>query len=146
MNDALGHVAAWRCGVCRFFRKASGRHKYKAVRTETDGYSFASKLEAGLYGLLAKRVKDGELSQLKCQVEVRLSRAGIIYKPDFSAFEKAFDAVSYFEAKGFDTPAWQIKLKLFRTYGPGRLYVYKGSARCLTLHETIIPCGGTVNT
>jgi hypothetical protein len=43
------------------------------------------------------------------------------------------------EAKGFETDPWKIKRKLWQYYGPGKLEIYKGSAKSFKLYETVIP-------
>lgn len=111
-------------------------HKFNAVRTN----GHASKLEAALYNLLKLREMAQELTELKTQVQVYLTRARIIYKPDFSYYEGGI--LTYAESKGFETPEWRIKRRLWKCYGPGKLLVYKGSYKRLYLHETIIPEGG----
>jgi hypothetical protein len=114
---------------------------FKRTRVELDGRSFASKLEASVYCLLKQEVALGAIRNLECQVEVRLTNASIIYKPDFRFVDVVTGESIYAEAKGFETPEWRLKLKLWKFYGPGPLKIYRGSAAYPKLMETVIPRG-----
>lgn len=117
-----------------------GRHKFGAQRAEADGRSFASKLERAVYELLKLRLAAGEITEIKCQVQVSLTKAGVIYRPDFQCFT-AGGGSFYVEAKGVETPEYRLKRRLWTVYGPGILMVYKGSYAKPVLHETITPRG-----
>lgn len=113
---------------------------YRAVPKQVSGgRTFASKLEGNLYQLLNLRVRGGELKDLKCQVHVYLTSARIHMIPDFSAIDTKTNELEYYEGKGFETPVWRIKRKLWKYYGWGPLFVYKAQGNALVLHETIIP-------
>lgn len=101
--------------------------------------NFASKLEAAVYEFLHLRELAGEIKGLRTQVEIKLTKAEIIYKPDFAFIENG-EAV-YAEAKGFKTPSWNIKKRLWAHYGPGPLYIYEGNYRRPKLSEIIHPKG-----
>jgi hypothetical protein len=116
-------------------RRSKG--KYGAKKVERAGYSFASKLEASLFGLLRLREMAGEISELKTQASVYLTDARILYKPDFSYLENGVE--QFAESKGFETSDWRIKRRLWGCYGPGPLHIWKGSAARLAHHETITP-------
>lgn len=117
-----------------------GRQKFGATRAEADGRSFASKLERAVYELLKLRKQAGEIIEIKCQVQVSLTKAGIIYRPDFQCFT-ADGGHFYCESKGFETPEWRIKRRLWTVYGPGRLEIWMGSHTKPRLVETIEPKG-----
>lgn len=119
------------------------RHKYGANRTEHAGYSFASKLEAARFAELEFLRLAGEVLEIKVQPQVRLSDAQIIYKPDFLV-TYADGSKIYEEVKGFETPEWRIKRRLWMAYGPGVLRIYKGSGTRLFLHEEIKGGGSNV--
>lgn len=121
--------------------------KYGNKKTQIDGYYFASKLEADLYVHLKEREKLGEIRDIKCQVQVRLTDAKILYKPDFSAIEVDSGQVVYFEAKGFETDVWRIKRRLWEAgYGPGRLEVWKRRGRDgIKLAEVLEAFGEGIN-
>lgn len=117
--------------------------KYKNTRIRFhDGRSFASKLEAGLYDQLKLMELAGEIKDIKCQVRVELTDARIVMIPDFKYFCNRINEEVYAEAKGVETSDYRIKRKLWTVYGPGRLEVYKGSAKKLILIETIVPKRG----
>lgn len=113
--------------------------KYGAKKSEYAGQSFASGLERAVYQQLELREKAGEISDLRCQVQVHLSEAAILLKPDFAFIDVATGEQHYAEAKGFETPQWRIKLKLWRVYGPGPLEIWKGTARQPVLDEVVKP-------
>lgn len=115
-------------------------HKYNAQRVEHfAGYSFASKLEASVFGLLMLMEKAGELSQIKVQPHVFLTNARIQMIPDFQVFDEKLKETVFYEAKGFETDIWRIKKKLWKVYGPGRLRIFKGTFRSPKCTEEIIP-------
>lgn len=119
-------------------------HKYGAQKTsrkvERAGYSFASKAEAELFDWLHLRQRNGEISNLKTQVCVYLTKARILYKPDFS-FEENGETV-FAEFKGFETDMWKLKRRLWKAgYGPAKLEVWKKSGKNLILAEVIFPKG-----
>jgi hypothetical protein len=111
--------------------------KFKAKKVQYNDFSFASQLEAAVYQWLQLREKNKEISDLRCQETVYLTKARIISKPDFSFIENG--SKRFAESKGFETPEWRIKRRLWEHYGPGPLEIYKGSAKSFRLHETIIP-------
>lgn len=106
-----------------------------------EGHNFASQLEAAVFQILKLREQAGEIKDIQHQDHVYLTEARICYIPDFKFFDVKYDEYSWAEAKGFETPEWKIKLKLWRHYGPGRLYVYKGSAKRVNLHQEVVPGG-----
>jgi hypothetical protein len=81
----------------------------------------------------------GELKDLKCQDRVKLTDAEIVYVADFTAWDVQLNQQVWYEAKGFQTPEWKIKLRLWRCYGPGILRIYMGSAKSFKMHEEVIP-------
>jgi len=123
-------------------KKGKKPSKYGARKTEIAGRSFASASEASCFQYLQALEQAGELRDLRCQVTVYLTRAKIIYRPDFMFIDAATNRVTYAEFKGFETSDWRIKRKLWMFYGPGVLRIYKGSARRIWLHETLTPDSG----
>ncbi len=95
-----------------------------------NGITFASRAEAALY-------QDLTLQKIAftCQEKVYLTKANILFKPDFKEISKAV----YFEMKGAETATWRIKRKLWKFYGPGILLVYKMKGNKPYLFETITP-------
>lgn len=124
----------------------SGR-KYKNEKVERAGRWFDSKAEAALYDRLALEERGGRISDLKCQPgTIFLGPGRAQYRPDFSFIDGETKELCWAEFKGFKTPAWRLKLKLWRTVGPGRLDVYEGSAAYMKLVETVIPPKGACPT
>lgn len=117
------------------------RGKYGAKKVDLDGRRFDSKLEASVYQLLKLRERAGEITDLRCQVQVLLTKASIILKPDFAFTDVKTGAPMYAEAKGFETAEWRLKLRLWRHYGPAPLEVWKGNAARPVLDEIVIPKG-----
>ncbi len=121
-------------------KRAALENKYGAERiTDHAGRSFASKGEAKLFDSLRLMEMTGLISGLTQQVTVRLSKAEIVYIPDFRAHEFSFGCEVYYEFKGFETERWPIIKKLWKFYGPGPLKIFKGDYRKIFLHEEIIP-------
>jgi hypothetical protein len=110
-----------------------GWNKYNAKRIIVHGKSFPSKAEASHYGQLLLRLRAGEIMELECQPTVRLTDAGISYKPDFKYFENSLPV--WCEVKGVITDRFRLIKKLWKFYGPGPLEIWIGGR----LSETIIP-------
>lgn len=110
-----------------------------ATKTKLGGFTFDSKFEGSLYMYLQLLEKGGEIRDMRVKPNVRITDAKILMIPDFSAFHPDLNETVYHEAKGFETEVWLLKKRLWRHYGPGRLRVYKGSAKSFTMVEEIIP-------
>lgn len=118
-----------------FFR---GKPKYNSTRISHAGYSFASKLEAAVFNILKVMEIAKKIQNLSTQKRVYLLRnPDIYYIPDFY-FEEDGEPV-YAEAKGYETPEWKIKKKLWQHFGPTRLDIYQGSYNNPKLAESIKP-------
>lgn len=100
--------------------------KFNNKKVQYENTSFSSKLEASLYKHLKASEEMGLLSDLKTQDNVHLTKANILYIPDFSFIEEGRRV--YAEAKGFETPTWRIKRRLWKWYGPGQLRIYKAAS------------------
>jgi len=72
---------------------------------------------------------------------VYLTKARILYIPDFKVFDHGLGDFSWEEFKGFETDTWRIKRRLWLNYGPGILNVWKANRAGVYLHETIKPKG-----
>lgn len=114
-------------------------NKYNARPVSKAGKSFASKLESCLHDYLVDMEAKGEIKDLKLQDRVKLTEAEIVYIPDFSGIDMKTGIRVYWESKGFETEVWLLKKKLWKFYGPGPLYIFKGRAPKLSLVEVIIP-------
>jgi hypothetical protein len=120
------------------WRPRSPANKYGAQAVDSDGYRFASKLEASVYQLLKLRQAAKEITQIECQVHVYLSLARVLYIPDFKC-KLANGTEIYVEAKGLAGPRWPTIKKLWKSYGLGPLEIWKGSHLRPCLVETIVP-------
>lgn len=109
--------------LCRRFRKS----KLGNTRVQLDGYSFASKLEAAVYGQLKYLVLAGEIKILSHQPRVHLTDARILYIPDFKCLQLKTNEEFFVEAKGHETPDWKIKKRLWAYYGPASLHIWRGT-------------------
>lgn len=114
-------------------------NKYGATKTFLDGYRFDSKLEAALYQILKLLVEKGDLKDLRHQHHVYLSRARFHCIPDFSAINTRTGKREYFEAKGFEDKRWGKVKKMWKAYGPGTMWIYKGSYNKLLAPIPLIP-------
>lgn len=115
------------------------KKKYGNEKTELDGYSFGSMLEASIYQMLKYRALAHELTIDQVQDHVHLSLARILYVPDFKCMSLTTHEPFWVEAKGFEAPRWPTIKKLWKFYGPGPLEIWKGDHRNPRLVETIIP-------
>lgn len=116
-------------------------HKYKAQRVNRVGFSFASKLEGALFDYLKFLELAGDVTNIRVQPHVKLTKAQITMIPDFVVFNNKEQIDHWYEAKGYQTDVYRIKRRLWQHYGPGALFVYGGSAKSLKLIEMIIPKG-----
>lgn len=115
--------------------------KFKAQRVSFQGRSFASKLEAAVYMKLQLLEKDSLIEIIQCQAQIEFEPFGIIYKPDFKIIDLKTNTISYVEAKGYETPEWKLKLKIYRKIGPCDLWIYQGSWQNPKLNEIVVPEG-----
>ena len=74
---------------------------------------------------------------MKHQDHVYLTAARICYIPDFRFFDVNDNEIQWAESKGFETSDWKIKKRLWAYYGPGKLHIYKGTAKRINLVETV---------
>lgn len=89
--------------------------KYGAIRTEVDGFKFASKKEAGRYSQLKLLERAGEITELRLQPRYPLTVNGVkvcTYVGDFAYRDKASGFVLE-DVKGVKTETYKLKAKLF---------------------------------
>ena len=103
------------------------------------GHSHRSKLESAVCQVLQLRQRAGEIFLLQVEDHVYLTDARILYIPDFRCMNCKSDEIFFVEAKGYPTPEWNIKKRLWKCYGPGLLEIWGGTHRSPTLLETIVP-------
>lgn len=95
------------------------RPKYGNKKTEVDGIKFDSKKEALRYGELRILEMGGVIHNLKLQPTFKLIVGGLPickYRADFAYLEDGIETVE--DVKGFKTPEYKLKAKLFRALHP----------------------------
>lgn len=96
--------------------------KYKNQPVVIDGLRFASRAEAKRYGELKLLERAREIGCLECQPRYPLKVNGKLiatYVADFFYFERGEEARAVVEdQKGFETPVFKLKEKLFRALYP----------------------------
>ena len=102
--------------------------KYRAIKTEIDGIKFDSKAEAEYYAQLLSLQKSGAIRDIELQPRIVLTASKILYKPDFK-LTYPDGRVEYVDVKGFSTPVFNIKKRLWKNYGAGTLVIVKKKGR-----------------
>ena len=92
------------------------RHKFSAKRTERDGQSFDSKLEARLFDQLELQKRAGEVLFFLRQVPLHLP-GGVKLVIDFQVFY-ANGEVRFLDAKGVETEQFRAKRRLVEALYP----------------------------
>lgn len=108
-------------------------------RVTKSGFSFSSKLESSVHDHLLILEKAGEIRDIRLQQTIYLTEARIGMRPDFLVTDSKTEQDYFVEAKGHDAEVWQLKLRLYRYYGPLPLHIYRGSYKKPYLHEVVIP-------
>lgn len=115
--------------------KSAKKPKFNNEIVEYKGRTFHSKLEANDYKTLFLKQESGEITGLKCQDTILLSEAGIKNIVDFSYTIVATGERVWWETKGYETETYLLKKKLWKTFGPGRLFIHYGKGKI----EEVIP-------
>ena len=107
--------------------------KYHATPAVVDGLRFDSQAEGRRYTALKILAASGEISDLEIHPKYELQpgftdntgkrQRAIVYEADFAYTENGVQIVE--DVKGFQTPVWKLKQKLF-------LYRYAGRALRVT--------------
>lgn len=113
------------------------KNKYSAKITELDGIKFHSKGEAACYSMLKLLERAGKVKILVLQDAIHLTRSRILYKPDFKILDLEHQKTVWIEFKGSYTQTWGIKKRLWKSYGPGTLRIYKAKGSTIYLDEEI---------
>ncbi len=101
--------------------------KYKNKKTTIDGLIFASKLEAKRYTELKLLEKQGIITNLKLQPSYDIipsfkknnkTYRKSTYKADFSYYDNETNREVVEDTKGFKTPVYMLKKKLFEYQYP----------------------------
>ena len=103
--------------------------KYKAIRTELNGITFASKREAARYVELLLMERQGVIDRLELQPSYECTVQGrnvCRYVADFRYFCRARNRWVTEDIKGFETPVFKLKKKLVEAlYYPLKIEVVK---------------------
>jgi hypothetical protein len=99
------------------------KHKFGAVRTERDGISFSSKLEAAYYDKLKLFQSAGQVLFFLRQVPFHLP-GGVRYVVDFQVFYTD-GSIEFVDVKGMETPEFITKKKLVEALYPIEISVVK---------------------
>lgn len=103
--------------------------KYNAKKTEVNGITFDSKLEAERYEQLLWLERAGEISDLWLQVELQMNHGRIDpetgekirstnYNADFMYVDKAQHKIIIEDTKGMETPEFRLKWNLAQSQYP----------------------------
>ena len=125
-----------------FFRKKPEKYGNEKVTDLCQyGYSHRSKLERAVCNLIWFREKAGELKHLQHEDHVLMTLAEIGYIADFRCLDQKTGETILIEAKGFQSPTWPIKKRLYKWYGEYKLEIWTGTWRNPVLTEVITPKG-----
>lgn len=103
-----------------WYALARRRGKYNARAAKYNGQRYHSKREAEYAAELDLRVRAGELKSWRRQVKMPIVVNGsriCSYTIDFVETPPSGDEI-YTEIKGFETPEWKLKWKLFEVVYP----------------------------
>lgn len=124
---------------------------YRDVKkVELDGRTFDSKAESSFYLYLKELEKDGWISNIRHQITVELvppskEFRAITYRADFCVYDEKEKADVYSEVKGWETPEWKMKLKLWALFGPAKLKVYKVGWKGIDIQREVTPLFGPIS-
>jgi len=90
-------------------------------KTIVDGITFQSLGEAAYYEDLKLQESLKLIKLVELQPKVYLTKAKILYKPDFLIEEMG--KFIYIDFKGHATPSFNIKARLWAHYGKGKLRI-----------------------
>lgn len=111
-------------------------NKYKNTRVIVDGIKFDSKAESEYYQHLCQMLKLGLIESFERQPKVYLSKAKILIKPDFVITENG--KTHYVDIKGFKTPVFKIKARLWKAYMDKPLRIIKKKSSGFVVIEEIL--------
>lgn len=112
--------------------------KYNAKPTVVDGRRFASQAEADYSVILNLLVSAGEASDLQYQPRIQLTKY-VAYIPDFSYILKEDGKRWFLDVKGYETPEFNIKKRLWKQFGPGPLLIVQKCAAGFKTKEVVRP-------
>lgn len=100
------------------------QQKYKNTKVYVDGMKFDSKAESLYYLELKTKKSIGVIKDFEPQPKTYLSKANILYKPDFKIINND-DSFYYVDVKGMQTPVFKLKLRLWKAYKEEKLILVK---------------------
>ena len=115
------------------------RGRYGVKREEVDGRKFDSRWEAAYYRHLKLQQIAQRILILSCQPKVYLTDARVLYKPDFHVRDLKTGEEYWVDVKGVRTPVFQLKRRLWKAYGPGKLVLVKKKGAGFEVIEEITP-------
>jgi hypothetical protein len=101
----------------KFAQTTEKLSKYRNTRVEFGGHKFSSKLEAKRYSELMLLERAGEIRNLRLQPRYNLLVNGqkiCAYVGDFEYKTAPYDQLVTEDTKGFLTPEFKLKAKLFK--------------------------------
>jgi len=109
-------------------------NKYQNQKTEVDGITFASQMEANRYIELKLLEQADTIDSLKLQPEFQISQGWVnpksgekirsrFYVGDFMYHDKMFERVVVEDVKGMETPEFRLKWDLVRSQYPQYMFV-----------------------
>ena len=112
------------------------KNKFGAKHIEKAGLWFDSKAESKHHDEMLLRERAGEIIIQKLQDRIHLV-AGIHWVVDFKIMDMKANAEVWEEFKGFSTPEFILKKKLWSVFGPGILRIYYATGKI----EIVTPKG-----
>lgn len=103
------------------------------------GHSHRSQAEASLCLNIQAREQSGECRLIQAECHVYMTKARLLYIPDFKIFDLKLNQEVWEEMKGFETSQWKRNQRLWKHYGPGLLRVWKKGKRDIFLFKEIWP-------
>jgi len=97
------------------------RHKFNAVRCESDGKKFPSLLEKNYYNQLVFRQKAGDIVFFLRQISFDLP-GNVHYRADFQIFNND-GTIDFVDTKGKDTPISIAKRKMVEELYPVKIKI-----------------------
>lgn len=113
-------------------------NKFSAKKVTVNGVSYDSQGEAALGTEIALMIRAGELVRVRRQESVPLKVNGkliCVHRPDFIV-ELPAGGLEVWEFKGFETPDWKLKRKLFQALFPSIPYRVRKSVSGLKLSKS----------
>lgn len=115
-------------------RKGKRPSKYRAVRTEYNGVTYASKAEAARAAALDMLISGGEVLAVERQPRFTLGCPENVYVADFKV-QMANGKWHIEDVKGMETAKFRHDKKLWKAYGPMPLHIIRKGKTV----ETITP-------